>query len=195
MTRLTVADIRDLREYERERDAFRAEVIALKKIRRIAIGPLVSVVFENRTTIRFQIQEMARAERMTTDAQVEAELAVYGPLIPGPGEISLTLFLELVTEEQLRTWLPALVGIERSMWLHVGGVDVRADVDPAHAAQLTRDEVTASVHYVRFSLPAAAQSRLVEGPASIAVDLPAYQHEAELPEVTRASLAADWASA
>lgn len=195
MTPLTIADISDLRAYERERDAFRADVIALKRLRRVAIGPLVTVLFENRTTVRFQIQEMARAERMTTDEQVEAELAVYNPLVPGPGELSTTLFVEMTSDEELRRWLPALVGIERAVVLRIGGrggVEVRADVDPAHAAQLTREEVTASVHYVRFTLPPAARERFLEGPVAIAVDLPAYRHEAELPAETIRSLAADW---
>lgn len=199
MSHLTLADISDLRAYERERDAFRAEVIALKKVRRAAIGPLASVVFENRTTVRFQIQEMARAERMTTDAQIEAELAVYNALIPAPGDVSLTLFLELRGEEQLRTWLPRLVGIERSLVMRVGAgdqaVEVRAAVDPAHADHLTRAVVTASVHYVRFSLPVEAQATLPDGPATLRVDLAAYRHEAELTRATRASLAADWSPA
>lgn len=195
MAPLTLADISDLRAYEREREAFRAEVIALKRLRRVPIGPLVTVVFENRATVRFQIQEMARAERMTTDEQVEAELAVYNPLVPRPGELSTTLFVELTSDEELRRWLPALVGIERAVLLRIGGaggVEVRADVDPAHAAQLTREEVTASVHYVRFTLPRAARERFLDGPVTIAVDLPAYRHEAELSGETIRSLAADW---
>ncbi|HET9091959.1 MAG TPA: DUF3501 family protein [Acidimicrobiales bacterium] len=196
---LALSDVLDTRAYERERAAFRAEVMALKRLRRVAIGPLVTVVFENRTTMRFQIQEMARAERMTTDDQIQAELDVYNPLIPGPGELSLTMFIELTSEGELREWLPKLVGVERALELRLGEAAAGATpeivpvvVDPAHEAQLTREEVTASVHYVRFALDAGQQGRFVEGPASLVLDHPAYRHEAALSEATRRSLASDW---
>jgi hypothetical protein len=198
MARLSLADISDLRAYESQREAFRAEVIALKRARRVAIGPIVTVVFENRTTVRFQVQEMARAEKMTTDAQVEGELAIYNALIPERGELSMTLFVELTSDEELRKWLPALVGIERAVLLRLGGPAgevLRAEVDPSHAAQLTREEVTAAVHYVRFAIPPGSRERFLAGPASIAVDLPAYQHEAQLEDVTRQSLGRDWEDA
>src|SRR5579884_1166174 len=108
MPKLTLDDILDLRAYEREREAFRARVIELKKLRRVALGPLVSVVFENLDTVRFQIQEMARAERMLTDEAIQNELDAYNPLIPDPGELSATLFLELTSDAELREWLPKL---------------------------------------------------------------------------------------
>src|SRR5690606_19012421 len=82
MAKLTIDDISDLRAYERERDEFRRHVIALKKRRRVHVGPFVTLVFENRDTIRFQIQEMARVERLITDEAIEQELAIYNPLIP-----------------------------------------------------------------------------------------------------------------
>jgi Protein of unknown function (DUF3501) len=198
MAWLRLSDILDLRAYEREREAFRAGVIALKRARRVAIGPIVTVVFENRSTLRFQIQEMARAENMTTDAQIEGELAIYNELIPARGELSLTLFIELTSEEELRRWLPALVGIERAVLLRLGGPEgevLRAEVDPSHAAQLTREEVTAAVHYVRFAIPPGSRERFLAGPASIGIDLPAYQHETELEDATRQSLGRDWEDA
>jgi hypothetical protein len=192
---LTLADIADLRAYERERPDFLREVIELKKIRRVPIGPFVTVVFENRTTIRFQIQEMARAERMSTDEQVQGELDIYNPLIPGPGELCLTLFVELTTEADLRDWLPRLVGIERSVELRLGDdpvTVVTATVDPGHASQLTREEVTASVHYVRFVLGTELRQGFEAGPVAIAVAHEAYSHSALLSPETRRSLLSDW---
>ncbi len=193
--KLTLADIVDQRAYEREREDFRQQVIALKAVRRIPIGPLVTVVAENATT--FQIQEMARAEKMSTDEQIEVELATYNPLIPDDGVISLTLFLELTNEAALREWLPRLVGIERSVVLVLGeGSDelvVRASVDPEHAAQLTREEITASVHYVRIELDEVARARFTAGPAALGIDHDAYRHSTPLSDETRASIAADWA--
>jgi hypothetical protein len=193
---LTLDDIADLREYEREREDFRREVIALKRIRRVPLGPLASVVFENRTTVRFQVQEMARAERLRSDAEIEKELAVYNPLVPGRNELSLTLLLELTSEEELREWLPKLVGIERSLGLRVGDGDemreVRARVDPSHEEQLTRDDVTASVHYLRIALDEATAARFRVKPVTLFSDHPLYRHETVLRPETRASLAADW---
>jgi hypothetical protein len=189
--RLTVADIADLRAYERERPAFRARIIELKKQRRVAVGPFVTLLFENRDTVRFQVQEMARAERMRTDAQIQAELDVYNPLIPEPGQLTATLFVELTSEAELRDWLPRLVGIEEAVELQVGDQVVRAEPDQAHAAQLTREEVTPSVHYVRFSLRPEDIERFADGRVAVAVDHPAYSHAAVLTEATRASLLGD----
>ncbi len=121
--KLTLDDISDLRAYEREREAFRAHVIALKKRRRVSVGPFVTVVFENRDTIRFQIQEMARVEKLISDEAIEGELRAYNPLIPEPGELACTLFIELTSEVALREWLPRLVGIERSVELRIGTGD------------------------------------------------------------------------
>jgi hypothetical protein len=192
--KLTLEDIADLRAYERRREEFRRQVSALKKLRRVPIGPLVTVVFENRTTMLFQIQEMARAEKMVSDEQVQGELDIYNPLIPAAGELSLTLFVELQSEAELRTWLPKLVGIEGALELRIGDPSrtITAAVDPEHAAQLTRDEVTASVHYVRFVLDEAEQEAFRHGPVRIAITHPAYSYDAELSSETRASLAADW---
>lgn len=196
MAKLTLDDISDLRAYERERDAFRREVIALKRLRRIGVGPIVTVVFENRTTMRFQIQEMARAEKMISDAALEEELAAYNPLIPDPGELSLTVFLELTSDDQLREWLPKLVGIERSFVLRIGdgpsALRLSNSVDAAHATQLTREETTASVHYVRFSLNLAEREQFSTEPVALMIDHPFYQHECLLSPETKASLIADW---
>ncbi|MCU1494039.1 MAG: uncharacterized protein JWO62_1803 [Acidimicrobiaceae bacterium] len=196
MSGLTLADIVDQRAYEREREDFRREVIALKKLRRLQLGPILSVVFENRTTIRFQVQEMARAERMLADEQIQEELDTYNPLIPGRGELSMTLFVELTSEPELREWLPKLVGIETSVVLRIGSgatlMEVRSVVDPAHASLLTREAVTASVHYVRIELSPALAERFTTDQAVLAVDHPSYEHATELSGATKASLTADW---
>ena len=191
MTKLTLDDIADLREYEREREAFRADVIALKKRRRISLGPFVTLLFENRDTIRFQIQEMARAERMLTDEAIQTELDIYNPLIPEPGRLCATLFIELTSEAELREWLPKLVGVERSVQLRIGDDVVRARPEDAHEAQLTREDVTASVHYVWFDLTPEQVAALGTAPVTLAVDHPAYQHAATLLPDTVAELQAD----
>lgn len=204
---LGLDDIADLRAYERDRVELRKRVIGLKRLRRVAVGPVVTLVFENRETMRFQVQEMARAERISTDAKLQAELDVYNALIPGPGELSATLFVELRSPEELEEWLPKLVGIERSVVLHLGGVaglgdegpggegpgreTIRAAVEEGHDSQLTRDDVTASVHYIRFRLDEGQVERFAAGPAALGVDHPAYRHTAELDEAVRAELLSD----
>ena len=194
MTRkLALDDIADARAYERERDSFRDHVIALKKRRRVGVGPFVSFVFENRDTIRFQIQEMARAERILTDEGIQTELDIYNPLIPEPGHLSATMFIELTSKDELETWLPKLVGIERAVELRIGDrVTVRAIPESGHASQLTRDEVTASVHYVQFALtPEQIAAFADAGRVALAIDHPDYQEVTELSEETRAEVLLD----
>lgn len=195
MTPLTLDDISDLRAYERERGVFRASVISLKKRRRVHVGPVITLLFENRETIRYQIQEMARAERMLTDEAIQEELDVYNPLIPEPGHLSATLFIELTSESELREWLPKLVGIETKLEFRFGDGPqreiVRCSVDPDHERQLTRDEVTASVHYVRFEFSAEQVERFGTGPVEVAVTHPMYQESTRLSDETVAELQAD----
>lgn len=191
MTKLTLDDIADLREYEREREAFRAHVIALKKRRRIALGPFVTLVFENRDTIRFQIQEMARAERMLTDEAIQTELDIYNPLIPERGRLCATLFIELTSKDELMEWLPKLVGVEQAVQLRIGDDIVPARPEDAHQAQLTRDDVTASVHYVWFDLTPDQVTAMGTAPVTLEVDHPAYQHATTLLSDTVAELQAD----
>ena len=195
---LTLDDISDLRAYERERYEFRRAVIAEKRVRRVTIGSIVTLTFESRTTVRFQVQEMARAERLTTDAQVQHELDVYNRLLPGPGELSATLFLEVTTEGQLRSWLPKLVGVERSVVLIIGegngAARVRSVPEDDHSAQLTRVDVTSAVHYVRFPLSPVEVAALTVGPATLIVDHPRYPEGRPgvlLSDAVRVALAGD----
>lgn len=193
--KLTLDDIADLRAYERERGEFRAHVIDLKKRRRVGIGPFVTVLFENRDTIRFQIQEMARVERLLSDEAIETELKIYNPLIPEPGHLALTMFIELTSDEGLREWLPKLVGIEQALELRIGDGDdpivVRAEPEAAHAEQLTREEITSSVHYLEFSLTPEQVDALEAGPVDLAVAHENYQHATTLGEETVRELVSD----
>jgi len=197
---LTLDDIADQRAYERERDAFRARVIAVKKLRRVSVGPVVTLTFESPLTVRFQVQEMARAEKLFSDAQIQHELDVYNRLLPAPGELSATLFLELTSEGELRTWLPALVGVERSCELRIGPGPapdvVHSTPDQEHEANLTRAETTSAVHYVRFRFSPPQVEAFHSQPVFLAVNHPAYPDGlpgTPLSAATRAELAADLA--
>jgi len=193
--KLTLDDIVDHRAYEREREAFRTHIIQLKKQRRIGIGPFVTIVFENRDTIRFQIQEMARAEKMVSDAAIQTELDVYNPLIPERGSLAATLFIELTNKDDLMEWLPKLVGIERAVELRIGAPGeeevVRARPDAEHERQLTREEITASVHYVHFDLTDAQVSRFDSAPIQVAIAHANYAYASQLSESSKASLLDD----
>ena len=191
MRKLTVDDIVDLRAYERERDEFRARVIAMKKQRRVALGDLVTIVFENTDTMRFQIQEMARAEKMLRDEQIEHEVATYNELIPDPGELSATLFLEITDPDALREWLPKLPGIQRHVAFDIAGTEVRG-VEPDEERLTREDEITSTVHYLKFELPPAQQAAFAAGPVTIIVDHPAYQANVLLSDEQRAALAVDF---
>jgi Protein of unknown function (DUF3501) len=194
-TKLTLADISDMRAYERERLDFRARVIELKKKRRVSVGPVVTLLFESRDTIRFQVQEMARAERMMTDEQIQTELDIYNPLIPEPGNLSATLFVELTSKEEMEEWLPKLIGVERSVEFLIGEGDsadvVRCQVDPEHAERLTRDEVTASVHYVKFAFAPVQIERFATAPVVLAINHPSYAEGTHLSEQTKVALLED----
>jgi len=147
---LTLADVLDLRAYERVRGEYRAKVIALKKNRRVALGPVMTLVFECLDTVRFQVQEMARVEKIISDEGIQTELDIYNRLLPAPGELSATLLIELTSEPDLREWLPKLVGIETKVGVAMDGDLVLSVPEAEHAAALSREEITPAVHYLRF---------------------------------------------
>jgi hypothetical protein len=190
--KLTLDDIADLRAYERERPEFLRHVVGLKARRRVAVGPIVTLVFENRDTVRFQIQEMARVEKLISDDAIQTELDIYNTLIPDPGVLSATMFIELTSEVALRDWLPRLVGIERAAVLELPGGDrVWSQPEAQHAAQLTDADTTPSVHYVRFTLTPAQVDTLATGPVRLAIDHPHYHEGVELAPETVSELVGD----
>ncbi|MCZ7525592.1 MAG: DUF3501 family protein [Acidimicrobiia bacterium] len=194
MRKLTTDDIKDLRAYERERDDFRRSVIEQKRRRRVVLGDFLSLTFENTDTMRFQVQEMARAERMLTDEQIRHEVDTYNQLIPDPGELSGTLFVELTSKEALQEWLPKLVGIQRSVsfWLPDGS-RVAGEPQEEDEARLTREETTASVHFVKFRFTPEQAAAFARGPAQLVLDHPEYHAVVELSEEQREELAGDLA--
>ncbi len=190
--KLTLDDILDVRAYERDRDAYRRRIIDLKARRRLHLGTFVSVVFENRETIRSQIQEMARAEHLTTDEEIQTELDIYNSLIPEAGRLCATLFIELTSDDSMREWLPQLVGIERSLVLRLAdGREIRSYPEAQHEAQLTRADITSAVHYLHFDVSPAEVAELEAGGATLVCDHPAYREEIVLTRVNVAELVAD----
>ena len=192
MRKLTNADIKDLREYERERDAFRAEIISMKKRRRIGLGDLMTIVFENASTMRFQIQEMARAERMLRDEQIAHEIETYNELVPDDGELTATLFIEITDTDALREWLPRLTRIQNHIAIEVGGESVPGE--EMDVERLTREEeITTTVHYLRFAFSDAQLAAFADGPVAIAVNHPNYEVRVDLTDEQRNELLGDFA--
>lgn len=190
--KLTLDDIADLRAYEREREEFRAKVIELRRARRIALGSLMSLSFENRDTMRYQIQEMIRVEKTMTDEGVTEELNAYNPLIPDPGQLCATLFVELTSDAQVREWLPKLAGLENSVSLVLAdGSRIRGTIDEQHAAGLTRPDVTAAVHYLRFGFSPEQVEAFASGEVRLECALPTYPESTVLAPASRDSLLAD----
>ncbi|MDA0370418.1 MAG: DUF3501 family protein [Actinomycetota bacterium] len=190
--KLTLDDILDLRAYERTRDEFRRQIIDLKARRRLMLGTFVSIVFENRETIRSQIQEMARAEKLSTDEEIQIELDIYNPMIPEPGRLCATLFIELTNDDSMREWLPRLVGMERSIAIRLcDGSEIRSYPESQHENQLTREDTTSAVHYLHFDVTEAQIETLASSGGVLVCDHPDYQEEIDLSASNVAELVAD----
>lgn len=189
--KLTLDDIVDVRAYERQREQFRGNILAIKARRRVSVGTLVTVMFENRETMRHQIQEMARVEKLVTDEAIQDELDTYNPMVPEPGQLCATVFIELTSDEQVREWLPKLVGIERSFVVRLpDGSSVRSITDEQHDSQLTRANVTAAVHYIRWEFTP-QQVEAFAGSVVLAVEHPNYAESVELLPATVDELRSD----
>jgi len=182
----------DLRAYERVRDDFRARVIARKRRRRVPLGPIMTLVFECEDTVRFQVQEMARVEKILSDEAIQVELDIYNRLLPEAGELSATLLIELTSDGSMRQWLPRLVGIERALGVAVGDDIVPSVPEETHAAALVRDTVTPAVHYLRFGF-SSAQMEAFGGTGEVALVATHHEYEARtvLPDDVRAELLGD----
>lgn len=192
MRKLTVDDIHDVRAYERERDDFRRRIIELKRTRRVALGPIMTIVFENTDTMLWQVQEMARAERMARDEQIAHEIDTYNQLIPDAGELSATLLLELTSEVALREWLPRLVDIEYAVKIVLAdGSEARGMPSDEDEARLTRPDTTAAVHYVKFRFTPEQVAAFAREPVRIVIDHAEYPQDVVLTPAQHASLAAD----
>jgi hypothetical protein len=192
MRKLTVDDIQDFRAYERERDAFRRHIIDIKRARRVQLGPIMTVVFENTDTMRWQVQEMARAEKMLRDEQIAHEVETYNQIIPDENQLSATLLLELTSELALREWLPRLVGVEHRLRVVLpDGTGVQGIPSDEDEARLTRADTTAAVHFLKFSFSPEEIEMFASGPVHIVIDHPEYDQDVVLNEEQHAALLAD----
>ena len=194
MPRITRESLLTLEAYARARKQIRSEVLEHKRPRTIAIGPNVTLVFEDETTMRYQVQEMLRAERIFEESGIQDELDAYNPLIPDGSNWKATMMIEYPEIDERRRMLARLIGIEDRVWVCVEGCDrVYAIADE----DLEREtaEKTASVHFLRFELDAAVKARLQAGASlSMGIDHPHYKHTvAPVDQATQQSLLKDLA--
>ena len=161
--KLTRSDLWSLEEYASRRQTFRAEVIAHKKLRNIALGPHATLYFEDRLTMRYQIQEMLRVERIFEAAEIEEELESYNPLIPDGSNWKATFMIEYGDVEERKVALATMGGIEQTVWVRVGESGEKIFAITNEDMERTRDEKAAAVHFMRFELGADEVAALKSG--------------------------------
>jgi hypothetical protein len=188
---ITRRDIKGPAMYAHIRDDYRNRVIELKKPRRVLIGDIVELVFDNRLTLTMQIEEICRLENLTRDDQIDEEIRINNELMPTEDSLAGTLFVTLpfddpTTPDRMR----ALVGIDEHVILHVGSHAIRAAFEPGRST----DEKISAVQYTRYPLSSEAKQalRTPNTPIAVEIDHPRYRYRVECSEDLRASLAADY---
>jgi len=190
MNLLTREDVLSIEDYEKQRESFRSRIIVLKQRRRISIGPLLTLVFENRETLRFQIQEMLRVERILDPAKVQDELNVYNALLPTSHELSATLLIEITEEAKMKEWLDRFMGLDRgpTVAIKAGGETVFGEFEGGHS----HDTKISAVHFVRFRPSDTMKAAFADlrQPVSLTVDHNGYRETVSVP----GSMREEWLS-
>jgi hypothetical protein len=191
MKKLTHADLWKLEDYARERTAFRAEVIAHKKTRTVHLGAHLTLIFEDRTTVQYQVQEMLRIERIFEAEAIDEELGAYNPLIPDGANLKATMLIEYDDADMRKRELEKLRGIEDVIELAVGShASVRAIAD--EDLDRSNETKTSAVHFLRFELTPAMIAALRAGePLVFAVAHPHYAARVTVEPAVRQALLAD----
>lgn len=177
------ADIVDWQTYSDDRESLRATALEIKKPRRIHLGEHLTFLFENHDTIRYQIQEITRAEQITRESSIELEIETYNVMLGGPGQLGCALLIEIEDEAERRPLLEAWLGLQECLYAELAdGTRVRAEFDPA---QVGRGRLSA-VQYLRFTLG--------EGPVRLGSDFPVLELAVDLDAEQRSALASDLAA-
>ena len=191
MEQLKREDLFSLEQYAEQRADFRARVLEHKKNRRVDVGPNLSLYFEDRLTIQYQVQEMLRIEKIFEAAGIEEELAVYNALIPDGGNLKCTAMLEFTDEAVRRKRLAELVGIEHEVWARVDGYDKIFAISNEDLERST-EEKTSAVHFMRFEFTDEMKEALRSGAKlSFGTDHAGYPYETNVSAETRKALLGD----
>ena len=181
MNFLTSQDLLPAAAYEQQREFFRSQIIALKQRRRISVGPLITLVFENRETLRFQTQEMIRVEQILDPHKVQEELDVYNALMPGVGEVSATLMIEITEPDRMKEWLDMFMGLDHGekIAIRAGTEHVFGEFEGGHS----HETKISAVHFVRFKPTASMIASFADlhVPVTLTVHHCEYQAEAPVP--------------
>jgi hypothetical protein len=174
--------------YEQSRPTQQARIIALKKRRRLAVGPHMSLLFENRRTLLFQIQEVLRIERITDEARIAREIESYDVLLPRPGVLLATLFFEFTARAEAQSVLADVVDFDEHTFLRVGHQRL-----PVRYMRSPDEPRLAGVNYLHIPIPDAQRLLLAQSSVPVAFEIthPAYVQAAILPAITRREIAAD----
>ena len=193
MPQLTRDDLYSLEQYASRRPAFRAQVLAHKKLRTVHIGPHMTLIFEDRLTVQYQVQEMLRIERIFEAAGIEDELGAYTPLIPDGSNLKGTLLIEYADASVRARELARLKGIENQFFIEVSGIG-RCTAIADEDLDRSNDSKTSAVHFMRFELqPAMIAAWRGGNSVTLGVDDERYGHAAVLTAATRKALAQDFA--
>ncbi len=191
MKKIEFGEILNIYEYEKVREQKRREIIEIKKKRRLFVGDLVHLVFENRDTVWFQIQEMIRAERMVRDEEIQQEIDIYNELIPERNQLSITMFIEIPDEQESKRLLPQLVGIHDHLWFHIGNKhSIRAVADEKSQRDYQYGKA-AVVHFLKLNLTPEQVKDFAELPIRVEINHPNYKAMVEMPEEVKAELVKD----
>ena len=165
MKPIVISDLMNIIEYEKVRNDYRSELMDYKKMRRISLGPNITITFENRKTMKFQIQEMMRAERMVHDNQIQEEIDVYNSLLPLVNGLSATLFIEVTDEAQIRPVLSQFIGLTegKAVYFEIEDQKVYAEFETGRE----ESNKISSVHYIQFNFNATAKAAFLENPESV----------------------------
>jgi hypothetical protein len=193
MQKLTHADLYTLEAYARERPAFRTRVLAHKQARTVHLGAHLTLLFEDRLTVQYQVQEMLRIERIFEPAGIQDELEAYNPLIPDGANLKATLLIEYADPAERARRLVELHGIEHRVALVIGELGAVVGIADEDLGRSTQEK-TSAVHFLRFQLTAPQIAAMKIGAeARLSVDHPAYRAETALTAATHAALIADLA--
>src|SRR6185437_1875872 len=191
--KITSADLLSLPEYETRRKALKQNILPVKKLRRVEVGPFATFYFENYATMWLQVQEMLRIEKGGAE-QIPGELDAYNPLIPQGDELIATLMLEIEDANRRNAVLLSLGGVEENVFLEIGSDTIHA-TPTEYDDRTTADGKTSSVHWLRFAFTPDQKQRFTSGSERVVLGVshPHYGHMAVLSAETRAALAKDFA--
>ena len=191
MKPIVLADLMNILEYEKVRNEYRSELMDYKKNRRISLGPNITITFENRKTMKFQIQEMIRAERMVHDRQIQEEIDVYNSLLPLENGLSATLFIEITDKTKIRPVLNQFIGLTNgeTIFFEIGDQKVLAEFETGREES---DKIS-SVHYIQFNFDPKLQTDFIGHSKNVklVIDYNDYAYEALLNSEMRQSLSED----